>query len=114
MLKEEIEQLKQLLVEMRNPNPLEYQRIMETFNDYRDTYNPNVELPRCTHEQLMYFIATKFINWDLIKLLRNESRNVNVRNALGDYTIGLFYEFVSTIKKYDSEGWIAGGFNITT
>ncbi|HVM33644.1 MAG TPA: hypothetical protein VMU88_10950 [bacterium] len=113
MLKEKIEQLKQLLSEMENPSPLEYQRIMETFNVYKDTYNPNIETPKCTHEQLVYFLARKFINWDLVKLLRNESKNEDIKHALGDYMFGLFYELVSAIKKYDPEGWIAGGFDIT-
>lgn len=61
MLKEKIEQLKQLLAEMGNHTPLEYQRIMETFNVYRDTYNPNAEPLRCTNEELMFFLAEEDI-----------------------------------------------------
>ncbi len=113
MLKEKIEQLKKLLAEMGNPNPLEYRRIMETFNDYRDTHNPNVEPLKCTNEQLMFFLAQKFINWEFLKIHKDESRNRDIKAMLGDYMFGLFYEMVSTIQKYDPEGWITFGFDIT-
>lgn len=113
MLKEKIEQQKKLLAEMVNPDPNEYRKITETFNAYKDTYNPNVEPLKCTHEQLVFFLAKQFINLDFVKLLRNESRNKNIEAALGDYMFGLFYELVSTIKKYDPEGWRTAGFDIT-
>jgi hypothetical protein len=113
MLREKIEQLKRLLSEMGNPNPLEYQRIMEMFNAYKGAYNPNTEPIRCTKEELMFFLADKFRNWEFMRQLRDKSKNANIKTATGSFLAGMFYEMVSTIKKYDDEGWAAAGFDIT-
>jgi len=98
---------------MGNPNPPEYQKIMEMFNVYKDAYNPNVEPLKCTNEELMFFLADKFRNWEFLRQLRDESRNADIKIATGSFLYGMFYEMVATIKKYDHKGWMAAGFDIT-
>lgn len=113
MLKEQIEQLKMLLAEMGNPNPLEYSRIMEEFNEYRDFNNPNKETLKIPHRDLMYLIADKFRNFEFQRQLRDKSKNLDIKTSTGAVVGGLFYEMVATIKKYDPEGWANAGFDIS-
>lgn len=113
MLREKIEQLKRLLGEMANPNRLEYQRITAEFNKYRDVYNLNTKPRKISHENLMYFLADKFRNFEFQRQLRNGSRNSDIGISTGAVVSGLFYEMVATIKRFDTEGWDSVEFDIT-
>jgi hypothetical protein len=112
MLKEKIKQLKTLLEEMDDPTPREFNTITAEFNRYKRKHNTNNQI-LISHEELIFFIADKYRDFEFLRQLRDGTQNPDIRTAAGGAQLGYFVEMIKVIYRHDIFGWHYAGFDIT-
>lgn len=74
---------------------------------------PKKRIQNIPYTDQMFLVAQMFFDFECLRKLRNTSTIKPLRIALNSVMMGYFFEMISTVKRFDPDGYKASGFSLT-